>query len=284
MLGLKDLYGQRVSAQGELLWDKNGQAICSENGEQLEVAGLPDGAGGAFITWTDYRRGDRNPDIYAQRINSGGKPLWQKDGVIVCGAPDIQRAPRICSDGAGGVLVAWTDKGGGSYDVYAQRINGDGRTLWLTDGIPVNQSARTQQNPVLVKPYFVIWEDYRYGNWDIFANSLSPEGKLLWGEEGLALTSLPLTQYDPHALAWKDGSFIVAWEDYRSGDQYEIFMQRISAAGKILWENNGLLIKTTDGARAPVMLAQPQDNSLIIVWEDYTGGGKAIFGQRFKLD
>jgi hypothetical protein len=288
-LSYKDLYAQRITGKGELLWGKNGVPVCAENGEQVEASIISDGSGGSFIAWTDFRRGERNSDIYCQRIDSGGKPLWQKDGVLVCGAPDVQRSPQLSLDGEGGILVSWTDKGGGSYDIYAQRLNARGETLWSTDGIPVNQMGRTQQNPVIGGTNIIVWEDYRYGNWDLFANALSPQGKLLWGEEGIPVVSVSLTQYAPRIIPWKKDSVIVAgviiaWEDYRSGKQYQIFLQKLTADGKVSWQNNGVMIGTKDGAREPKLLALPKENALVVVWEDYTGGGKALYGQKFLIE
>ncbi|MFA5113192.1 MAG: hypothetical protein WC529_02715 [Candidatus Margulisiibacteriota bacterium] len=283
-LSIKDIFAQRLSPKGELLWGKGGIAVGNENGEQAEAAMVADGAGGAIVAWTDYRRGERNPDVYAQRLNAGGKPLWAKDGVLVCGAPDIQRTPQVKRDGEGGAIISWTDKGGGSYDIYAQRLNAEGKTLWLTDGIPINQAARTQQNPQIDSGQILVWEDYRLGNWDIFANSVSSQGKLAWGEEGVPVVSLPLTQYAPVIAPWKGRGLLVAWEDYRNGKQYEIFAQKLSAEGRPEWPANGIMVKTTNGARAPKLLALPNEAAFIVIWEDYTGGGKAIFGQKFQLD
>jgi len=283
-LGLKDLYAQRISPTGELLWGKNGLAICTENGDQSDFSITSDDQGGLIITWTDYRSGERNPDIYAQKVSREGKLLWKEGGTLVCGAPDVQRSPQIISDGQGGAIIAWTDKGGGSYDIYAQHLNAQGQAQWLADGIPVCQHARTQQNPIFANRQIIIWEDYRLGNWDIFANALSPQGKLLWGEEGVAIVSLPQTQYALQAAAWKNGEAIVAWEDYRSGKHYEVYLQKISGEGRTSWAPNGYLVKTLNGARNPKLLAQPSNNSLVVVWEDYTGGGKAIYGQRFSID
>jgi beta propeller repeat protein len=282
-LGLKDLYGQRISSTGEQLWEVNGVPFNTADGDQVEPAMLADGKGGGFLTWTDYRRGDRNPDIYAQRFGPSGQLLWDRDGLLVCGAPDVQKSPSLSGDGEGGVIIAWTDKGGGSNDIYAQRVSLDGKPQWLTDGIPVCQAPRTQQNP-LISTQVVIWEDYRYGNWDIFANCVSLQGKLLWGDEGVPVVVQPLTQYAPQIVPWKGQNTIVVWEDYRNGKQYEIYMQLLNYAGNIQWGENGFLVKSTDGARAPKLLSMPNDNVFLVVWEDYTGGGKAIAAQLYSAD
>jgi hypothetical protein len=282
-LSLKDIYAQRLSPRGDLIWGKNGLAVCKDNGEQSEVALTADGAGGAFFSWTDCRQGERNPDIYAQRLSAGGKPLWRKEGALICGAPDIQRTPQVNRDGEGGVIIAWTDKGGGSYDIYAQRLNSEGKPLWLSDGIPVNQTGRTQQNPLINDDLIIVWEDYRFGNWDIYINALSDQGKLLWGEDGVPIVSLPLTQYAPVIAPWKKQGLLLAWEDYRNGQHYEIFMQKFNFDGKPEWQANGLRVKTTNGARAPRLLPLSSEDSFIMLWEDYTGGGKALYAQKFTL-
>jgi len=130
----------------------------------------------------------------------------------------------------------------------------------------------------------VVWEDYRLGNWDIFANVLSSQGKLLWGNDGAAVSSLPMTQYNPQVIGCKDGGLIIAWEDYRNGKQYEIFMQKLNSQGTALWGETGTRVKTFNGARAPRLLALPKGQAFVVSWEDYTNGGKAIFGQKYNLD
>ncbi|MFA5034792.1 MAG: hypothetical protein WC500_03320 [Candidatus Margulisiibacteriota bacterium] len=281
-LNLKDIYAQRLSADGELLWDKNGTAVCVDNGDQFEPTAVADGHSGIIISWADSRRGDRNPDIYAQRLAGSGDRLWKENGATVCSAPDIQRSPQVIGDGEGGAVIAWTDKAGGSYDIYAQRLNKLGLPLWLADGIPICQQARSQQNPLLSSidgGTLLVWQDYRFGNWDLFANALSNQGKLLWGEEGTPIVMNPLTQYSPQILALNKDSAILTWEDYRDGRQYEIFIQKVGSNGQPLWPINGLRIKSNDGARTPKIVGFA--NYFLVIWEDYTGGGKAIYGQAF---
>jgi hypothetical protein len=284
VLSLLDIHGQRVSGKGKLLWGKKGKILMSANGDQVEHVIIPDGSVGAFLAWTDYRRGDRNPDIYAQRVDQKGNPLWDEEGVLVCGAPDVQRMPKLIPDDKGGIVVAWTDRGGGSYDIYAQRVDKTGKAVWMRDGVPVNQVSRTQQNPAFGNQKVLVWEDYRFGNWDIFAGAVDPSGKLLWGEEGTAVALIPQTQYAPQIIPWKNGRVIIAWEDYRSAKHYELYLQQLDAEGNPVWPENGIKVLSRDGGRAPKILATHSDNSFYIFWEDYTGGGKAIYGQRYLLN
>jgi hypothetical protein len=281
---MQDIIGQRITSSGKRLWGNNGKPLAAQAGDQVDMSLITDGSGGAYLTWTDYRNGERNPDIYAQRINASGDPLWTEDGVLVCGAPDVQRTAKIVRDEEGGVLVTWTDKGGGSYDIYAQRLSKEGKIMWMTDGIPINQLSRTQQNPQFGDASILIWEDYRLGNWDIYSGKVQTGGKLPWGDEGKAIAKLPHTQYAPQIAAWKDKGHIIAWEDYRSGQQYEIYIQKIDHNGNPAWDEDGIKIKSQDGARAAKIVCSPSTDSFYIFWEDYSGGGRAIYGQKYLMD
>ncbi|MBN1163535.1 MAG: hypothetical protein JXB45_03075, partial [Candidatus Krumholzibacteriota bacterium] len=53
--GSGGIFGQRVNAAGTIMWDANGSAICDASGNQYEPKIVPDGLGGALITWYDHR-------------------------------------------------------------------------------------------------------------------------------------------------------------------------------------------------------------------------------------
>ncbi|MFA4967089.1 MAG: hypothetical protein WC624_02590 [Candidatus Margulisiibacteriota bacterium] len=280
-LRYKDIFAQRINANGEILWGGQGKVVSAANGNQDDPVISPKTF---VVVWTDYRNGDRNSDIFAQKLDLSGNTLYGEDGLSICEAPDSQRDPKVINDGQGGVYIAWTDKGGGSYDIFAQRLDASGRSLFLKDGIPVCQSARTQQDPSLVVnsagEACLIWEDFRFGNWDIFTQKLQGNGQLVFPEEGLTITNAPGTQYSPSAVANKNGIYL-AWEDYRNGKAYNIYMQQIALNGKPSWGPDGFLIKETSlGGRAPKLVSLP-DNSIVLGWEDYRYGRRSIYAQRF---
>ncbi|MFA4904906.1 MAG: hypothetical protein WC645_00130 [Candidatus Margulisiibacteriota bacterium] len=275
-----DIYSQRLDKNGKLLWAKAGNRVSAGNGSQDEV-GLADNL---EVVWTDYRNGDKNSDIFAQKLDLTGATLWAEDGVPVCEAPDSQKSPCIISRRGGGSIVVWTDRGGGSFDVYAQRLDDFGRQLWAKDGIPIEQSARTQQNPRLVLDpadrAVVVWEDFRFGNWDIFAQRVDEMGNLTWGETGVIVSEAENTQYAPALLQLKPES-IIAWEDYRSGQNYSIYLEVLGSAGDKI--NAGLLIQASRfGARKP-QLASTKNNEFLVAWEDCRGGGCGIIAQKFTF-
>ena len=68
-----DIYAQRINSAGAVQWPVNGTAICTASDDQEYPAIASDGAGGAIVTWSDFRRYDfTSLDIYAQRVNAAG--------------------------------------------------------------------------------------------------------------------------------------------------------------------------------------------------------------------
>jgi len=55
--GNEDIYAQRVDAAGVVQWAPNGVALCLAASSQSFPAIVSDGAGGAIVTWQDFRSG-----------------------------------------------------------------------------------------------------------------------------------------------------------------------------------------------------------------------------------
>jgi hypothetical protein len=182
--GNGDIYAQRISADGTVQWPANGVALCAATSNQWNPTIVSDGAGGAIVTWEDYRSGDYG-DIYAQRISAGGAVQWTTDGVALCTATGYQFDPTSVSDGAGGAIVTWSDyRSGGDYgDIYAQRITVAGAVQWAANGAGLCTATRQMYGPTITSDgaggAIVSWHDYRStSNLDIYAQNVKANGEL----------------------------------------------------------------------------------------------------------
>jgi hypothetical protein len=183
---------QRISATGTVQWTANGLPLCTASGSQVYPAVIPDAAGGAFVTWHDYRSGITS-DIYAQRISAGGTVQWTVDGVPLCTADSSQTDPTIVSDGVGGAIVTWKDGRNGSADIYAQRISPTGTVQWTSDGVALCVAPGTQEYPTIVSDQvggaIVTWEDFRSGTgYDVYAQNINSNGTLGGGPTPVLLS------------------------------------------------------------------------------------------------
>ena len=136
--GNRDVFAQRIDSGGALQWVVSGVAVCSKAYDQTDFRAVSDGAGGAIVVWQDSD-GDEY-DIYGQRVEASGGLQWGSGGSAVCSYNYNQLCPRIVPDGTGGAIIIWIDARYESYpqntgDVFAQRIDASGITLWVEDGV-----------------------------------------------------------------------------------------------------------------------------------------------------
>ena len=224
-----DVYAQRVDDIGSAVWDIDSEPICTTTGIQNAVVIATDGAGGAIVAWQDGRAGDT--DVFSQRINSLGTTMWMTNGVAVSAAPDEQWLPRIDSDGMGGAYIAWQDERTGTADVFAQRVNPGGASLWSNGGVPVCTDANGKYFPEIVSDgvdgVIVAWYDTRDVDTDVYAQRLDPEGTLLWDSDGAPVCSLSTSNQSIEGLAPNgNGGAVFLFTDYRDGNSGH-YLQRV---------------------------------------------------------
>jgi hypothetical protein len=266
-------------------WPANGVAATNAVRDQNNMVLVPDGSGGLICTWADFRTGLTNSggspvsDVYAQRIAWNGTVLWTTDGVLVCADTLQQALPRLCSDGAGGAIIAWqdfrsADAGGTSLDVYAQRVGANGTPLWTPGGILVYGGTATQAGPKVLSDgaggAFIVWQDDRNGGalpTDLYAQRLDASGTKLWGPSGIALCTAASTQSITDLMADGTGGFMAVWQDARSTN-YDVYAQRMSGVGSALWTANGVPVCTAANNQLEPYLVTDGSGGAIITWQD----------------
>lgn len=111
-----------------------GLILCNAPNRQIFPVVISDGTGGVVFAWEDGRNGE-DLDIYMQRVDANGNIVWQENGIPICQKSYNQTDVRIVSS-IDGVIVLWLDnRSGESWEVYAQLVNLEGKTLWQKNGV-----------------------------------------------------------------------------------------------------------------------------------------------------
>ena len=246
-----------------------------------------DGAGGVIVAWRNSSDGNTT-DLRAQRLDANGVPKWGSNGVAVCSAPEKQLLSAIMSDGEGGAFVVWIDHrafGGFAQDIYAQRIDADGTSLWTPDGVLITPDQSYIEESIVMTSdgaggAIIAWSyDLFLGQGrDIFAQRLDPDGALLWAADGVTLCGAAGNQRSPSIVSDGAGGAIVSWDDERSGPN--IYAQRVSATGLLQYSINGNTICSAPGTQSHNAIAPDGANNAIIVWQDARNDTEAIYAQR----
>jgi hypothetical protein len=287
-----NIYADRVNHQGSNLWGQEGTTICttavndSNNYDQNTPWMVSDGEGGAIIVWQDGRSSTTYRNIYTQRVNSMGSTLWIENGLPICEQTTDQTSPRIVSDNVNGAIISWQDfRNGSTYNLYAQRVNSQGSTLWTSNAVALCTTASNQTAATIINDgiggAFIVWQDFSYGNSNIFAQHIDTTGELLWSPEGIAICTASNDQILPVLTLDGSNGIIVAWQDGRnSTTNNNIYAQRINSNGSTMWTSNGLAICNVTTGQTDPQIISDEYGGAIIVWEDGRTGTPNIYGQR----
>ncbi len=281
----KDIYAQRVDASGTPRWTAAGVAICQAPNDQSAPKLISDIAGGAIIAWTDSRSGSGN--IYAQRINASGLPLWSTDGVAVCEVEDTQGGVELIADGSTGAILLWVDFRTSAVtgrDLFAQRLDSTGQLSWAIGGVPVCTAGGNQNRPKLIGDgdggAFATWFDDRGSTLDIFAQRISDSGGRLWSTEGVPVCAAAGIQQSAELTTDRAGGAIIAWQDSRGGGS-DIYAQRVDGTGASVWANDGVAISTSAETEAFPTLVAFASGGAAIAWQQVSPSGETdIYAQR----
>jgi hypothetical protein len=227
--GAQLIYVQRMRASGDVAWQANGFIVCNTAGSQYSPTLIPDGTGGAIVTWMDNRGGDY--EIYARRVLASGAldSAWPAGGCLVGAVNDPNFFNPVqfsaVPDGAGGAIITWYELRNTSDDIYAQRVlaNGVVDPSLPAGGRALCTAPENQQGPVLVQDgaggAIVAWQDGRsstpsLGTFDIYAQRITPTGPMStpWTPDGV--TSVQLSLQSAEA---EPGAVRLAWHTSQAG-------------------------------------------------------------------
>ncbi len=272
-----DLYAQKISSSGAMLWAVGGRAVCTDTLDQSDVQLISDGEGGAIFTWDDYR--DYAPlaidssrqDIYAARIRTSGSYAWTD--VPICLSNMSQWYCEIVPDGNNGAIILWRDdRFYPYYNLYAQRVDSTGAQLWAIDGIEVGSIPESEFRVEAISDEtggaIMVWADDRGVDLDLYSQRINSDGTPLWAAEGVPVCTEPTHQVEHEIIQDGMGGVIITWEDSRSGSGTDIFTQRLDSNGNVLWTPGGVAVCDTVGSQDYPSLASNGSGGAIIAWSD----------------
>jgi hypothetical protein len=219
-----DLWAQLLDSAGNRLWGFSGNAVCEEAASQADPALVPDGAGGAFIAWSDHRGGYNYSDVYGQHVLANGTHAWTANGVAIAVSFADKFQTCVAADGAGGMIVAWTDLADVYGDIRARRVTSTGALVPAAGPAAVASALEQQVTPAIAADAMggavVVWADYRSSNNDILAQRFDASGVL--GDPSARITRVRDTAGDQGGkvkVSWSasfvDDAFAPATFDYQ---------------------------------------------------------------------
>jgi hypothetical protein len=269
-----DIYVQKLSAAGNLLFPSAIKVTASGAGAEMAPRAAVMSAGNLFVVWFDVRNG--RTDIYGQLLTSDGGRSWAADRQIASGAGAAWDNESVLAPGRdGSTVVAWhilMEHIGSEnqFDAYAQRFDITGNQCWASDVRVAQRSGfffRTLAFAVSNAGSESVYTWSLDGDYRIFAQKLNVNGEMQWAEPVLVDPGWSMLS-DVSVSTTSDGSLLVGWQAAYCGDyqcSYQIQASRVSPDG-VLLQGYGMGITFDNKTHSKV--AAGDGGQVYIVWRD----------------
>ena len=294
-----DLYLQRVSGDGGVLWDAGGMLLCEtlRSKDQVQIAASinSENQDGTICTWTDNRSENNTYEVYAQKVSADGVISWNEDNVLVSGdvQPEFDRYridPRIITDYAGGAVIYWDHNQligdiGWSCKLYAARLNEAGTQLWTEGGVQITADDAIQCNGVMNLDTTASVIDVVFNSAQTGSNSIRQQrvnfdnGSTLFETEHEIRAGLDGEIEDLRTISMSGDRVGLVWTDCRVRNySYAIHYQILNAAGEFELPANGIMMAPDSTVSGYIHQSAPALTS------DGNGGFLAAFTSRTDFD
>ena len=297
------LRAQHLTLQGTLVpgWPAGGRGVVAAPAAISSPAVIPDGAGGALLVWYDYRASGGPRGIYGIRVDDEAavEPGWNPSGTPICtttspqGLGPLNDLHALCSDGAGGAFVAWTDArntppaGTLVYDVFAHHVLSDGS---LDPGWPAAGRGLTT-GPGYKYPHALI-ADAVGGFWLVTENSNATYriAATHHGADGSETGRWTSASFASRVAGVSDGAggIYLTWRDCRdcAGGSDAIYAIRLGAGAvpRPGWSMDGEAIGSSPHDDDLPVIVATGDGAAMIAWLETGGGLDAYVARRVEAD
>ncbi|MBU1164070.1 prepilin-type N-terminal cleavage/methylation domain-containing protein [Patescibacteria group bacterium] len=300
--GIDKIYSQRYDEYGEVIWveDKAISTASKQNNIDLAV----DNDCNIYATWQDDRDDKGNEDVYFVSYDDNGDDRWDGEKKIVTEAESSDQSwPKITLNTAKDrAYIAWEDERNDNGDIYIIKYDISSEETPLSvvaefdPAIKVNSDSigSAQEKPVVANDtddnIYVVWEDDRNFNYDIYAQKLNSDGTKLWSDTKINSDSGASQENPDIALDSSDNLYVV-WQDFRSDNDYDIYIQKYDSSGNRLWALEDIKVNSdsSDASQENPVIAvydpgTPADIRIYVVWQDYRNSNSDIYMQIFDYN
>ena len=229
-------------------WPAAGKVIRTGGSHPSNPDILPDGEGGMFILWSELEPltlgSADQPRVV--RIDADGSlhSGWDPNGVRVAPRPDSSCPVwQFASDGAGGVLVAFTRfTAEGTSRAMVQRLSGGGSRPpgWPAGGLDASTAPGEHYTPLVVGcsgAAVLVWSETRLGETgvDVYATRFLPDGVRApgWPAGGLPISVAPELQLHQAVGLDGGGNALIVWLDWRANPGGDLWGEVVSELGTV---------------------------------------------------
>lgn len=197
--------------------------------------------------WIDFRN-DAEGDIYAQLIDEKGI-LWDSAGIPICIEKGKQKNISICVNESGEIFFAWEDfRNDPDGDIYIQKVDFFGKTLWKANGIVVSNIKGKQENPQIThdadEGVYLAWQEKLNSIGQIYVQRIDASGNKKFGQFGIFISNPEEDCSKPRLIRLANNDLLIFYHANKGVEK--IYYQQISKKGVRKFSHYGKVVQPTN--------------------------------------
>ncbi|MBI5435012.1 MAG: hypothetical protein HZA52_19415 [Planctomycetes bacterium] len=292
-----DVYAYKITQAGAFAWGANGVTVSSNNDFEAspQCAELSDGS--LAVVWGRSPSGV-DGTVRIQRLDANGVAQYAANGLAISGAAGEDPGfPQVVAAESGKYIVTWLRDIGtfaSPRHMRAQKFDAAGNAQWGVVPVSVLDNASLSiaywpdvQSDGAGGAVFG-WHVSAGSDFDSYVQKLSSSGTEAFAHNGLKIASAASTLelYPSVAHLAASGDLIVAFERRNTAQSlWGINVQRVSAAGALLFGANGIVLDPIDNTNDSLVRALPfGDGALVFDFHQATPPGPQQNVVAWRLD
>ena len=278
--GFQILYLTRLTSTGAYSGAWSNLALTTPNSQGL-VRLYPDGSGGVYVVWQDYR--NSRTDVFVQRVTGAGAIVggWPANGLNVSNGTVEHATFSACADTTGGLFVVYDYLfGAGDVDLYCAHVAGNGT---FTTGT-VNANGNIQQHPAVSADgsggFYVAFEDFTAGNFDIKASRY--DATMAPYFQNKIICDAPADQQNPQIVTTANAAYVF-WVDCRFGPYCQVLYDYVLSNGTPGYDLGFNLFNNPGHSQSQLSLWPDKSGGYYVTWVDDRATNPGLYCQHFLL-
>ncbi len=258
-------------------------AVRSGEKNVVKAAAIP--GGGVYVGW--FEPGPNGSQLRLQRLNRGGVPTWEQEGLLVSDHPSMSWLTDwdLIATTSGDAALAFSDIRSGNLDVVAYRISPSGQMLWGQDGVAASDGPDFDGTPRIAEAtdgdLVVAWTTIlEVGGTQIRMQRIAADGALRFPLEGIVVAAAPdkSPSLAGEPVPAPGGRVTLSWVGdvvFSGGPEGSgpLLAQQFGADGLPQWRESPTVV--FDGIRLSVVtnpaLVSDGVGGAVIAWKHFSG-------------
>jgi len=240
-----DVYANRISPNGVLLWGDGGVAVTNLDSRKQNIQIIANNLDEVYILWEDQRLDNWN--IYGQKLNASGNNQWQSAGRQLTFMPTREFRFQALPDNSQGFIIAYNFLVNSQDQVVVMRYNSSGDMMWTVPMVvhPDMVSSRLQKIIAYdTNSYAILCQGIDSAQQiHLMLHRFDNNGEMIWQQPVFINTSISFIHFEQdNLIKATDNSLIISYLKHNSHPNMELRAQKVSPGGAILWQPDGVPI------------------------------------------